>query len=58
MLIITKQAGSFLSIHILAALDLGTSVDQPISEQLHNIGTASQHYETPYFHHQHRHSPS
>jgi len=32
MLFITKQAGSFLAIHIFAALDLGASVDQLISE--------------------------
>ena len=31
-----KRAGSFLSIHVLAALDLGASVDQPTSEQLHS----------------------
>jgi len=53
-----KEAGSFLSIHILGALDLRASVNKPISEQFHNTGTASQHYETPYFNLQHRHPPS
>jgi len=36
-----KTVGSFLSIHFEAALDLGVSVEQSVSEQLHNIGTAS-----------------